>query len=759
MWKVKVVVVVSMAVMLLLPPLADCVEKEPDNLAILSAMCSTSSGTESQPQQKKELTVELIHGSQELRGREVNGIQWAPDKERFTYYQPESETKRPCIWTYDLKTGKREIFIDSKKIKVLEEPKIEKRITLSNYFWSPTGRDILLPSGNDLYLYHIASGRVTRLTNDEEIERSPQFSPDGKKIAFIKNHNIQVLDIESGDVTPLTIEGREHLLIGQFDWVYEEEFDIHSGFFWAPDSQHIAYFQLDEKKVPESPIIDFIPIHNQIHPLRYPKAGDKNSIVQIGVVSVAHRSTVWMDLGKEINIYIPRIKWLPHSENLAIYRLNRDQNKLELLLGDIHTGKTRMILVEEEKHGWIDINDDLTFLKDGTHFVWSSDRDGFKHLYLYDIQGKLIRQLTKILPGQGNWQVDDLVAVDEENKTVYFRATERDLRERHLYRVNLSGKGFKRLSPRERWHQINMAPDCKYYLDFFSNLTTPTKVSLHTSDGKMVDMIEPNEIEALNECRLSTPEFLSFESEDGVELNAFMIKPANFDPEKKYPVLIYTYGGPGSQIVVNAWDEDPRQRYLWHQMMTQKGYIIFGVDNRGTGGRGRDWMEVVYRRLGELEVKDQIAGVKYLRTLPYVDGERIGIWGWSYGGYTTCMCLLKGAGYFKLGIAVAPVTDWKNYDTVYTERYMDTPQDNPEGYKESSTATHAKNLKRKLLLVHGTSDDNVHLANTMQLAYALQNARKPFDLMIYPRKMHHIGGQDTRVHLFNLITDYIVRNL
>ena len=705
------------------------------------------------------MTVELIYGTQELRSREISCVQWTPDGEGLTYYQPDFETQRPCIWSYDLKTGKREVFIDSKKVKVLQEPKTEKRVTLSNYFWSPAGKDILLPSGNDLYLYNIASGTVKRLTNDEEIERFPRFSPNGKKIAFIKHHNIQILDVESGEVTPLTIQGKEHIIVGQFEWVYEEEFDIHTGFFWAPDGQHIAYFQLDENSVPESPIVDFIPIHNEIQPLRYPKAGDKNSIVRIGVVSVDHPTTVWMDIGEETDIYIPRIKWLPDSENLAIYHLNRDQNKLELLLGNIHTAKTRTILLEENEDGWIDINDDLTFLEDSKHFLWSSDRDGFNQLYLYDIQGKLIRQVTRILAGQENWQVDDLVAIDQENRMAYFRATEKDVRERHLYRVNLSGKGFKRLSRRDGWHSINMAPNCRYYLDFFSNLITPTKVSLHTNNGKMVNVVEPNEIEALKECRLSTPELLSFESDDGVELNAFMIKPANFDPAKKYPVLIYTYGGPGSQIVTDIWDEDPRQRYLWHQMMAQKGYIIFGVDNRGTGGRGREWMKVVYRRLSEFEIKDQVAGVKYLRTLPYVDGERIGIWGWSYGGYSTCMCLLKAAGYFEVGIAVAPVTDWKNYDTVYTERYMDTPKENPEGYRESAAVTHAKNLKGKLLLVQGTSDDNVHMANTMQLAYALQNAHRPFDLMIYPRKMHHIGGQDTRVHLFNLMTDYIVRNL
>ncbi|MDZ7261940.1 MAG: prolyl oligopeptidase family serine peptidase, partial [candidate division KSB1 bacterium] len=458
---------------------------------------------------------------------------------------------------------------------------------------------------------------------------------------------------------------------------------------------------------------------------------------------------IWMDLGQETDIYIPRIKWLPNSQTLAIYRLNRDQNQLELLFGDITTGQTRTILVEHEKQGWLDITDDLTFLKDGKGFIWSSDQDGFRHLYLYDLSGHLIRQLTR-----GHWEVENIVRVDEENSVVYFTATEKSPLERHLYRVNLDGQGFKRLSTREGTHHINMAPNCKYYLDSFSNVTTPTQVSLHTSDGRMKELIEPNEIEALKDYQLSPPEFLTLKTEDDAVLNAYLIKPVNFDPEKKYPVLIYTYGGPGSQIVRNHW---PLDRYFWHQMLTQKGYLIFALDNRGTGGRGKMFMKQVYRRLGEYEVKDQINGVKFLRSLPYVDGNRIGIWGWSYGGYTTCMCMLKGAEYFKLGIAVAPVTDWKNYDTIYTERYMDQPGDNSEGYEESSTLIHAEKLKGKLLLVHGDADDNVHLSNTLQLAQALQQADRPFDLMVYPRKMHGIRG--AQVHLFKMLTDYILQNL
>jgi dipeptidyl-peptidase-4 len=708
----------------------------------------------------KELTVDLIYDSQELVSSDVAGAQWAPNGDTFTYYQPSPQNGSRYIWSYDLKTRTKAVLIDSNKTPVLEEPQSvgpEKRFALPNYLWSPTGREILLPSGNDLYLYDVASATTRRLTNDQETKDDPHFSPDGKRIAFIRNHNIHVLDIETGIIVPLTTDGREHVFVGQFDWAYQEEFaSVRTGFFWAPDGQHIAFFQLDETEVPEFPIVDFVPVENEVQSTRYPKAGEDNSIVRVGVVSIDNPHIVWLDVGSETDIYIPRIRWLPDSQSLAIYRLNRAQNRLDLLLGDISSGSTRAVLVEEATDGWIDIYDDLTFLKHGERFIWSSNRDGFKHLYLYDIQGNLIRQLT-----QGSWEVDSLVAVDEGRGLVYFSAGKENVWDRDLYKVALNGEALTRLTEQEGWHSVDMNPSCEYYLDYFSDFTTPTIVSLHSSDGKLLDDIEPNEAlnETLKKYRLSRPDFFSFDTDYGVKLNALMIKPPDFDPSKKYPVLIYVYGGPGSQTVVNAWDTDSRHRQLWHKMLTQNGYIIFTVDNRGTGGRGKDWMKVVYRQLGEAEVQDQIAGVQYLRKLPYVDSTRIGIWGWSYGGYMTSMCILKGADYFKAGIAVAPPTDWRDYDSIYTERYMGKPQDNTEGYIASSAITHAKDLKGKLLLIHGTSDDNVHLSNSMQLVYAFQIAHVPFDLMVYPRELHHIDDHDARLHLFSSMSKYVLQNL
>jgi len=699
---------------------------------------------------QKLLTVEDIFGTSKFASKTLGKLQWTPDNRAFTYFTRDEDTGRLFIKRVDLKTGKKTVLIDSKKVKVLEEPRREKRFTQNNYFWSPNGKYILFPSGNDIFLFDVKTKKVRQLTHDKAEERDPRFSPDSKKIAYLKNHNLFVLNIASGKESQLTNQGTENLLIGRFDWVYEEEFGIRTGFFWSPDSKHIAYFQLDQSCEPEFPIVDFIPIHNKSSKMRYPNAGDPNAIVKIGVIPAEGGKTVWMDIGKKTDIYIPRIKWLNDSQHLAIQRLNRDQNRLYLLFADITTGKSHLILTEDDPHGWVDYNTDITFLKDNRHFIWSSERTNWKHLYLYTLDGVPVKQLT-----DGNWDVVQLVRVDEKKKLVYFIGTKKSAIERHLYCVNFNGKGFRRLTAEDGWHSINMSPNCRYYIDVFSDAVTPPRTTLYKSNGRKIRVLESGKIEALKDYKLSAPKFFTITTEDSLKLNAFMIKPVDFNPAKEYPVLIYTYGGPGSQIVRNAWGGS---RGLWHQLMAQKGYIIFGVDNRGTGFKGNEFKNIVYRDIG-LGVIDQINGAKYLKSLPYIDGSRIGIWGWSGGGWMTCMAMTKGAGFFKTGVAVAPVTDFRNYDTIWTERYMDQPQDNEKGYDDSNPITYIDNYRSGLLLIHGTSDDNVHMSNTMQLAYALENARKPFDLMIYPKKLHGIGGINTRVHLFNKITEYILRNL
>ncbi|TSA55636.1 MAG: S9 family peptidase [Dehalococcoidia bacterium] len=723
-------------------------------LILVSLLIQIVVGCADKPVQTKKLSVDLIYGSASLWGKTITGVQWMPDAKGFTYYESDPLNEQSSIWYYDLKKSEKTVLLDDKKIAEFTTPAVSEQLNLDSYVLSPTGKELLLTSDDDLFLYNINTSKLKRLTQDPAAETVPQFSPDGTRIAFLKDHNIHVIDIDNGEVAQLTVEGTEDLLVGRVDWVYGEEFGIDTGFFWSPDSRHIAYFKLDQSAVPGFPITDYISVQNEVDITHYPKAGENNSIVQVGVVSVKDFTTVWMDIGNNTDIYIPRIKWLPDSSSLAIQRLNRAQNKLDLLVAGIQTGKTSTILKEEDAGGWIDIYNELTFIKGGTQFIWSSNRSGFKHLYLYDIDGKQTQQLT-----DGNWEVDDLVGIDEVNGLTYFRATKKASWERHLYRVDLAGNGFQQLTQGDGWHTINMSPDCSYYLDFFCTYIQPNVVSLHAADGKTLDTVEPNDIPALGELNLVKPEFMTFMSDDGVELPAFMIKPPDFNPNKKYPVLMYTYGGPAFQAVCNQWEDDARKRNLWHEMMAQEGYIIFALDNRGTPARGKAFAQAIYRQWGTMDVQDKIAGVKYLQKLPYVDDSRIGIWGWSHGGYLTCMCMLNGADYFRTGIAVAPATDWCNYDTIYTERYMCGPQDNPEGYKTSSALNYVENLRGNLLIVHGTADDNVHMSNTMQLIYALENSRKPFDLMIYPRKKHHMDGQDTKVHLFNLMTDYIKNNL
>lgn len=717
-------------------------------LLVLSLMFLGAEATLGQ----KQLTVEDIYENPELRGRSFAGVQWMPDGSGFTYFQPDANEKELIIWRYEIKSQQKQPFLTSKQIPVLQSPRQEKRFTLGNYIWSPDYESVLFPTAQDLHLYSVSRRQLRRLTHDMQEERDPIFSPDGKMLAYLKNDNIYVLDITSGTEKQLTKEGGGSILIGRFDWVYEEEFGIRTGFAWSPDGKAIAFWRLDESRVPEFPIADFIPVHNAAPVMRYPKAGDVNSTVKVGVVDIETGAITWMDIGSETDIYIPRIQWTQDPNLLCITRLNRDQNHLQLLLADRRTGKSNDLFEEREYAGWIEITDDLQFLQDKKHFIWTSRKTGWKHIYLVELATGLMKPVTS-----GEWDVDQIVEVDEKRKKIYYTSGHENPLERHLYVVNFNGKGTMQLTRRPGTHRILMSPAFNYFIDTYSDVNTPWTVTLRRMNGARHAFLERNPMPALQTFQLPPTEFLTVPAADSTTmLNAFMIKPVDFDPQKKYPVLIYNYSGPGSQIVRNQWGGD---RYLWHAMLAQRGYIVFGVDNHGTGARGKAFMMATYKNLGDLESQDQMAAAKWLAQQPYVDGSRIGIWGWSYGGYITALTFLKSGGLFKVGMAVAPVTDWRNYDTIYTERYMLTPEKNPGGYERSSCLKYVDRLTGYLLLIHGTADDNVHLSNTMQLAYALQNARKPFDLMLYPRKLHGIRGTDTRIHLFKLMTAYLEAHL
>ncbi len=446
------------------------------------------------------------------------------------------------------------------------------------------------------------------------------------------------------------------------------------------------------------------------------------------------------------------MQWLPDSDKLAMLRLNRLQNQVEFLLGDPETGKTEVVLAETDDR-WIEMDDDLTFLGASNQFLWTSEKDGFNHIYLHSMNGRLVKQLT-----EGAWEVRNIVTVDENDGVVYFMATEKSPLENHLYQVDLDGRNFKRITRTPGWHSVQFSPSKEHYIDTYSRADQPEKIGLFTRKGKLKDILVENPIKPLSDYTLRPPEFFNFETTDGVRLNGYMIKPPNFDEKKAYPVLMYVYGGPGSQTVRDRWGG---KRYLWFQALAQKGYVIASVDNRGTGARGADFKKLTYKNLGHWEVNDQIEAARYLGSLNYVDKDRIGIFGWSYGGYMASFCLFRGADVFKSAISVAPVTHWKYYDTIYTERYMQTPKLNPEGYRKSAPLNYVDQLKGSLLLIHGTSDDNVHFQNSVDLANELIAHNKQFDTMFYPGRFHGIRerAKNTQEHIYTLMTNFILEKL
>jgi dipeptidyl-peptidase-4 len=707
----------------------------------------------------KEFTVEDIFGTTKFFSKTIRGFQWMKGGMAYSFLEMDTVKKQTDLWMHDVATGGKTLIVSADSL-VLKEGDSPFRI--QNYVWSPDWKKILftgtlparaLKTGGNFFLYDLEARSFNQLTDADETQVNVKFSPDGSMIGFVRGNNIFILDHSTGTETQLTFDGGDHVINGHFDWVYEEEFGIIDGWQWSPDGQYIAYWQLDEHRVPEFPIMDFVPLHQEVKRMRYPKAGDPNSVVRIGVVSLSSKNTTWVDIGEPLDstqdTYIPRIQWTNKAGLLAVQKLNRRQNRLDLMLADINTGKTKTILTETERT-WIEIRDDVRFLEKSDMFVWSSERDGFLHLYLYDMNGKLVRQLT-----QGKWPVDRLLAVDENAKTVYFLAAVTSPLERDVYSVNFNGMGFKRITKEKGTNNALFEPDASVFLHTFSDAGTPPRISLRKNEGSLIRVVEEGTIESLKDYKVSLKTFFTFKTSDGVELNGWMIKPIDFDPQKKYPVLQYVYGGPGSQTVRNMWEGG---NFLWYQVLAQKGYIIVSVDGRGTGMRGKSFESITYKNLGKWETNDQIEAARYLSSLSYVDATRIGIWGWSYGGYMTLMSTLLGAEVFKAGISGAPVTHWKFYDTIYTERYMLRPEENPEGYEQSAPVTHAKKLKGNLLIIHGTSDDNVHWQNTVTMADALIKEGKQFQTMFYPGHMHGVGGK-ARVHLYEMMTNFLMERL
>lgn len=611
----------------------------------------------------------------------------------------------------------------------------------------------------EYYMYDMKNKVFSKLS-----ENGPQsyatFSPDGKMVAFTRDNNIFTVRLDNMNEEQITKDGKfNNIINGSSDWVYEEEFSITKAFFWSPDSKKIAYIKFDESAVREYNMQTWNDgaLYPEDYKFKYPKAGESNSIVNVYFHDIKENKKTKVDLGKETDIYIPRIQWTKNPNTLSIIKLNRLQNRLDIIHADTRNGSTDLIYTDKSKT-YIDITytDDLTYLNNGTQFIYSSEKDGYKHFYLHSMDGQLVNQITK-----GKWDAVSMVALDQSKKTpvLYYISTEDSPMERHLYRVSGNGKAKVKMSLEAGWNSADMSNDAKYYVLSNSNATSPLKVSLFQNKGnKLVKVLKDNAAlkERVKDFKLADKKFFTFETVDQWELNGYFLLPNEFDSTKTYPVFLYQYSGPGSQNVTNSW---AGRHYYYHQMLTQKGYIVAVVDNRGTGGRGTEFKNMTYKQLGKLETEDHIEAAKFFQTLPFVDDDRIGIWGWSYGGYMSSLVMMKGAKYFKAGVAVAPVTTWRYYDTIYTERYLQRPQDNPEGYDDNSPNTHVDKLEGKLLLIHGTGDDNVHFQNAVALQNELIKKGKQFESFYYPDKAHSIGGLATRHHLYKMMANFVLENL
>ncbi len=663
---------------------------------------------------------------------------------------------------YDFKTGK---MLET----VLRVPELllegsNKPIELDDFSFSKDENKLLISAYKQAvyrysklskyYVWDFKTKKLTLLANGEKC-REAILSPDASKLAYSKENNMFVEDLNTHVSTQITTDGKLNNIINGFgDWVYEEEFDLLHGISWSPDGKYIAYYRFDESKVKEFSIAKYDSTsYPEEYTYKYPKAGEENSIVDVFVYDVAANKKIKVDVGNITDQYIPKMMWTAQPNFLCVYRMNRLQNKLELLLANASNGSTKIIYTEEN-NCYVDLNEYLQFTADAKGFFICSEKEGYNHIYHYNINGKLIRKVTS-----GNWNVTEISSIDERSGKIYFISTEISPLNRDIYSVQYDGTKKSRLFNNNGQHGVTFSSSYNYCIHTFSNANTPKQFELlNLSNNKLVKSLEDNNklVATIKDYHFSNKEFFVFSTEKNFELNGYMIKPHDFDSTKKYPVLMYVYGGPGSQTVLNRWETSD---FAWFQMLAQKGYIVVSVDNRGTGYRSEEFKKSTYQQLGKFETIDQIEAAKYLGQLSYIDKNRIGMFGWSYGGYMTALCMTKGADYFKAGIAVAPVSNWRYYDDIYTERFMRTPQENPKGYDENSPVSQVSKLKGEFLLIHGSADDNVHLQNSMELAKALILVNKQFDMFIYPNRNHNIRGGLTRINLYKKMTNFILNKL
>jgi len=700
------------------------------------------------------LTLEQAYGTPPLL-TPLPSVEWVGDSRGLSQMKKiegEDGATRAAFVIREVPSGREKIVFYADQIPVPEDLRKDEKteFKVGSHTWNRAGTHAVVVFRGDVFLIG-RDGKVERCTDTDDEEKNPTFSRDGRWLAFTRGHDLYTYDLERRAEVRHTTTGCDTVYNGVLNWVYMEELftrgDVRA-FWWSPAGDRLAFLEIRDGVVPQYPIVDQAAMPATWKLQRYPRPGDPNPVVRVGLVDAAGGPVTWADADTRDDSYIVRINWLADARAVAIEKLNRAQDHLTLLFADAANGRTE-VMFDESSPTWINDTYARYFYEKRRQLLWGSERDGHMHLYLFNLDGSPIRQVTS-----GDWEIVDLEGVDERKKRIYFTATEGSVLEQHLYRVDENGKDLRRISSEEGTHEITMSPDQRYYVDRFSSHTQPPRLTVHDADGRLRFELGHQMSEELAAIRLPVPEFFTIEHE-GRTYHCRLVKPLDFDPAKKYPVVVYTYGGPNAQMVKKQWSRHD----LFHAYLTERGYLIFSLDNRGSSGRGKAWEEWLLKRMGEIELADQRAGVDYLKTLPYVDPDRIGVWGWSYGGYMALNAMFNAADAFQAGVAVAPVSDWRLYDSIYTERYMKLPADNADGYDASAPLLHVDRLKGPLLVMHGDADDNVHLQNTIALVRKLIDAGKDFDLMLYPGKEHGIAGSADRLHLYRKMAAFFDRHL
>lgn len=717
------------------------------------------------PASAQDLSIERIFSAPSLSGKAPSQVKLSPDGKRVTFIRAKlTDNNRFDLWEYNIASGEAQMLFDADDlhsgVEVLsdEEKARRERMRLSgsgivSYFWNKDGSALLFPLAGDAYYFKLGSKNAVRLLNTPEFETDLKFSPKGNYISYIREQNLYVMDIATGRESAITSAGGGNIKFGMAEFVAQEEMSRLTGYWWAPDESKIALTRIDETPVDNITRSEIYADSISMIEQKYPKAGTDNVLVELFVHDLASQKMMPVELGTDKDIYLPRVNWMPDSQTLTYQWQSRDQQTLELRAFDI-SSKQQRVLVKETSPTWINLHKDLRFIDQGKFFIWASERDGYKHLYLYKRSGELVKQLTS-----GAWVVTSIDAIDEKNQTLYFSGRKDTPIESHLYALNMATGDIQRITPQGQFNSVKFSQDASIFANSFSSINTPTQTALYTAKGEFITWLAEN---ALDESHpLSAyyenwiaPEFGTLAASDGTQLHYRLYKPANVFG--KHPVIVYHYGGPIAQVVTNRWGGD---RGLMFQYWAQQGYVVFSIDNRGSNYRGKAFEDPIYQAMGSVEVEDQVTGVKFLRTLPYVDKNKIGVYGHSYGGYMTLMSMFRAPEYYAAGVSGAPVTEWRLYDTHYTERYMGDPRKVPEAYAAASVFPYAKALQGELLILHGMADDNVLFTHATKLYKHMQDNAILFSAMDYPGKKHSIRGKNTRIHMYKTITKHFDTHL